>query len=211
MKYHKIQSVFKRDDRGKLLEDEFSCPEFKYLLECPWQGTEKVDGMNIRVSVRSNDKRRRPVFGGRTDRAQIPTKLVNSLHTLFPSADKLVDVMDSTDFVLFGEGYGAGIQRGGGEYSEDQSFILFDVYCEGIFLRRVDVWDVASKLGIQFVPVVGDGNMSLTEWVSLIKGKRLLSELRLTPPEGVVLRPAVEMQTRLGERIIAKLKFKDWD
>lgn len=41
--YHKIQSVFKRDERKKMLHGEWSRPEIEYLADNMWEFTEKVD------------------------------------------------------------------------------------------------------------------------------------------------------------------------
>ncbi|MBU1082564.1 MAG: hypothetical protein KKB59_18905, partial [Spirochaetes bacterium] len=46
-KYHKIQTVFKRDPETKfktLLIGDFALPEFEYLKNNLWVYTEKVDG-----------------------------------------------------------------------------------------------------------------------------------------------------------------------
>ena len=53
IEYPHIDSVFKRymdgPNRGRLIEGEWTYPEFEYLAPCKWVGTEKVDGTNIRV------------------------------------------------------------------------------------------------------------------------------------------------------------------
>ena len=65
---------------------------------------------------------------------------------------------DLTDVLLFGEGYGPKIQ-GGGKYREDQSFVLFDVKVGDWWLNREAVDDVAEKLDIESVPVIGHGTL----------------------------------------------------
>lgn len=42
--YHKIQTIFKRDNKGNLLEGEWAKPEFEYLKDNEWEFTEKIDG-----------------------------------------------------------------------------------------------------------------------------------------------------------------------
>ena len=37
----------------------------------------------------------------------------------------------------------------------DQDFVLFDVKCGDWMLQRADVEDVAGKLGIDVVPIIG--------------------------------------------------------
>ncbi len=108
----------------------------------------------------------------------------------------------------YGEGYGAKIQKGGGNYIPDGvSFILFDVGIEGVWLERYNVEDIAEKLLVNVVPIIGEG--TLLEGVAMVKGG-YESKLRKTPPEGLVMRPNVELLNRRGERVIAKIKAKDF-
>lgn len=125
--YHKIQSIFKRDMTSKrktLIEGDWTLPEFEYLAGNVWVFTEKVDGTNIRVIFKDGGV----TFGGRTEDAQIPAQLVTRLNERFlPMAAKLAEVFPDGSAVLYGEGYGAKIQKGGGNYRPDQDFVLFDV------------------------------------------------------------------------------------
>ena len=121
--YHKIQTVYKRDPDNKfktLLDGQFSMPEFEYLKDNEWVFTEKIDGTNIRVMFDDG----KVTFGGKTDNAQIPAFLYQKLQELFP-VDRLRCVFEDS-CCLYGEGYGARIQKGGGKYiPEGVSFILF--------------------------------------------------------------------------------------
>ena len=64
--YHKIQSIFKRDDKThKFVVGEWSLPEINYLAHNQWEFTEKVDGTNIRVMWSPTIKLLR--FGGKSD------------------------------------------------------------------------------------------------------------------------------------------------
>ena len=156
--YHKIQTVFKRDMGTKhktLLEGQFSLPEFEYLADNAWVFTEKVDGTNIRVMLKNGAI----VFGGKTDAAQIPAQLVAVLNDRFLPLASRMQEMFSGDACLYGEGYGAKIQKGGGNYRPDQDFVLFDVRVGDWWLQRADVEDVAAKLGINVVPIVGVGTL----------------------------------------------------
>lgn len=200
--YHKIQSVFLRDPQTKyktFLEGQWARREFLALNNIEWLYTEKVDGTNIRISV--VDKR--VTFLGRTDAAQIPAPLVNKLIELFtPQA-----FADLPDLCLYGEGYGAKIQ-GGGDYIPDGcGFILFDASISGNWQSREIVEALARTLNIPVVPIVGSG--SLTEAINLCKSG-FKSFLKSTPPEGLVCRPSIELRDRCGERIITKIKLKDF-
>jgi ATP-dependent RNA circularization protein (DNA/RNA ligase family) len=204
--YHKINSIYKRDqDTHKLIIGDYSCESYAYLQDNIWTFTEKVDGTNIRV-IAQNGKLS---FGGRTDAAQIPKTLLSRLSDLFaqPHANK-VSIFECDDVVLYGEGYGAKIQKGGGNYKPDGvDFVLFDVAVGGIFLERDNVDDVAAKLGIQSVPIVGTG--TLLDGVQMIIDG-FASTWGNFIAEGVVARPAVELLDRRGNRIITKIKVCDF-
>ncbi len=206
-KYHKIQTVFKRDPATKyktLLMGEYSLPEFEYLANNMWMFTEKVDGTNIRIGM----SERQLVIKGKTDAAQIPTFLLGRLMETFQPT-KLYEVFkDLDDFCLYGEGYGAKIQKGGGNYKPDGvDFVLFDVRVGKWWLNRIDVVDVALQLGVGVVPTIGEG--SLSSMVEICRGG-IESQWGDFQAEGIVARPKVELVSRSGQRIITKIKTKDF-
>ena len=213
--YHKIQTVYKRDPETKmkhLLEGQFSLPEFEYLQDNKWVGTEKIDGTNIRVMWDGE----RSTIGGKTDNAQIPMDLVNHLEgsalgdrlgKLFPPQE---DEELFPEVCLYGEGYGRKIQKGGRDYIPDGvGFILFDVYVNGWWLKRSDVEDIASKLEIPIAPIIVISNLlDAVEFVKRGFSSEVAEGERLA--EGLVLRPEVELKDRAGRRIITKIKYKDF-
>lgn len=204
-KYHKIQTIFRRDPNNKyktLLEGEFSEPEFEYLAKNKWYVEEKIDGTNIRIIWKDGHLS----FGGKTDAAQIPANLVEWLRTNI--TERLMSSVFSFNVCLYGEGYGSGIQKGG-NYSLEQKFILFDVRVDNIWLERHSVIDIANKLDIDHVPHVG--YLDLYEVVERVKQgfySMIAEEERLA--EGIVARPTCELLNRRGERIITKLKHRDF-
>lgn len=202
--YHKINTIFKRDNKGKLLLGEFSLNEFGYLQDNEWIWEEKIDGTNIRVILEYKEVG----FCGKTDNAQIPIFLRDKLTSIF-AVGSLIKVFDGAKQVcLYGEGFGAKIQKGGGNYNPTGvDFILFDVWIDGWWLKREDVIEIASKLGIQSVPVIGHG--TLNEAVEYTK-HGFNSKWGNFIAEGLILRPYVELFTRGGHRIITKIKHKDF-
>ena len=204
--YPKIQSIFKRDDRThKFIEGEWTLPEFEYLKDNLWKATEKIDGTNTRVNWDAENKEVR--FGGRTDNAQIPVFLINKLQELFPK-EKFLEHYPEVSMTLYGEGYGARIQKGGGNYiSNGVDFALFDVLIDGWWLYRGNIEDIASKLDIKCVPFIG--TTTLLEVINLIR-RGLLSHYGDFESEGIVLKPFTMLFNRKGERIITKLKHKDF-
>ena len=204
--YHKIQTVFKRDMKSKtknIIDGEWTLPEFEYLANNIWVFTEKVDGTNIRIMYKDGDI----TFGGKTDNAQIPSQLVTRLNEMFlPLKDKFSEVF-GCDACLYGEGYGAKIQKGGELYRPNQDFVLFDVRIGEWWLERHNVEDIANKLAIGVVPIIGEG--TLNDAVSLVKSG-IKSQWGDFKAEGIVARPKVELKTRNESRIITKIKTKDF-
>jgi hypothetical protein len=111
------------------------------------------------------------------------------------------------EVVLFGEGYGTKIQKVGGLYRQDVSFILFDVMINGVYLARSNVENIATSLGIDVVPIELEG--TIQEAVEFVKSCPN-STIGQAPMEGVVGRPKVEVTDRLGNRLIVKIKVCDF-
>ncbi len=207
MEYTKIPNIFRRQEFGnnELIVGAYSSPELEYLSECPWVWTEKVDGTNIRVMWDGHSV----TFGGRTDKTQIPAHLVNRLNELFGGTDKeeiFEQHFGDTPVILFGEGFGEKIQKGGGLYGP-VDFILFDVFIGGMWLKREDVESIAYVFGVKVVPIIGFG--PLPDAVDTIR-RHPMSRLRDAELEGFVCRPAFELQDRRGNRIIVKIKCRDF-
>ena len=213
--YHKIDTVFKRDPANKhktLLLGDWSQDAFGYLANNEWVFTEKVDGTNIRIMLppyQENGEQFGITFGGKTDNAQIPAFLVERLQQRFMTTEqrqKLAEMFPDGG-CLYGEGYGARIQKGGGNYRSDVDFVLFDVKVGEWWLQREAVEDVATKLSLDVVPIIGRG--TLGEMVEMAK-IGFNSKWGSFPSEGIVARPAVELKTRNGHRIITKIKHQDF-
>ena len=202
--YPKIQTVFKRNpDTGfkTLIEGDYSLPEFEYLKGNDWIWSEKVNGTNIRILWDGTKVN----FGGKTNNSQIPTPLTTYLMNKFFPAD-MQRVFADTPVCLYGEGYGAKIQSGG-NYRPDQSFVLFDVLINGWWLERTNIEGIAQGLDIDIVPIIGVG--TLTEMVEMTRAG-FKSQWGDFTAEGIVARPKVELFSRNNERIITKIKHKDF-
>jgi len=201
--YPKIETLLNRDPKThRVMEGAWRLPEFYYLAGNNWYFTEKVDGTNIRV-IWDGAKIE---FRGRTDKATIPPFLLKKLETLF-TTDKMRNVFDGPA-CLYGEGYGARIQKRGADYIPDGvDFVLFDVLIGNYWLRRNDLEDVADKLQIKVVPVVGIG--SLYDAIETAR-EGFTSKWGPFTAEGLVVKPLVQLLKRDGSRIIGKIKHRDF-
>ncbi|HKT90133.1 MAG TPA: RNA ligase family protein [Candidatus Sulfotelmatobacter sp.] len=204
--YHKIDTLFERDKETFVVDPDRLKSTVLGTINL-WDVTEKIDGTNIRVMLSETGE---VSFGGRSNTAQIPGDLLQHLHRTFTQEKMTTLWIDGTQtqVVLYGEGYGPGIQKGGGLYRSDKSFILFDVLVGGKWwLEREAVSDVAAKLGIEAVPYLG--RMTLEEIVERVRTP-FESMIGKATAEGVVARPIETLFDRRGERVIIKLKTRDF-
>ena len=207
--YEKIETLYQRDIEGtkKLMPGVYRNPTMEFLKDNTWLWTEKVDGTNIRVYWDGHTVS----FGGRTERASIPALLVNRLNDRFggeENAQLFEQLFGEREVLLFGEGYGSGIQKAGKAYKPDGvDFILFDLMIGGNYQPRESVERCAASFGIGVVPIVGKG--TLDEAVAFVKGNPR-SQLGDIDMEGVVCRPEQELRDRCGERVICKIKWNDF-
>lgn len=204
--YPKINTLWQRDERGVIVLGAYAMPELEYLAQNNWLWTEKVDGTNIRLHFDGASV----AIGGRTDNANVPASLVRALQPLTDVALWLKIFGGGYAVTLYGEGYGAKIQSGG-HYRSDQAFVLFDVRVGEWWLRWDDVMDVAGKMDIEHVPVVGSWSLETAHKVIGQLGPRLESEWPGAPMEGIVGRPQVQLLDRRGDPLMVKLKYKDYD
>ena len=206
--YPKMQSLWKRDidNDGVIVEGSYSKDEFRNIAY--WRVTEKIDGMNIRIIYNAENKSLE--FRGRTDKAILPVELLDYLKTHF-TLSKFQKVFEGnhTQVILFGEGYGGKIQHGG-NYRKDVSFILFDVWISGWWLKPVDVEKIAIQLGIDYIPILGI--YTIAEIINMVK-LNLSSDLAIKDivMEGVVARSFPLVLFRKGNPVMFKLKVKDYE
>jgi len=227
--YHKINSIQKRFTEGPSkgrFTGEWVDPLYEYLQDLDWVLREKIDGTNIRVGIKSKTHSTGTIsgvlnfyeidpglvrsFDGRTGTAQIPSPLFKRLEELFPEEKLLARFADDEgkiqkEITLCGEGFGAGVQKGGDYGPID--FILFDVQIGGFWLDQPSVADIAVELGCQWVPYF---TATLRHAIELVSSHRYLSKLRPGEAEGIVAIPAIPLFNKFGERVIVKIKGKDY-
>jgi ATP-dependent RNA circularization protein (DNA/RNA ligase family) len=217
--FPKIETLYNRDEKTRKVEtDCLRWQEFGNVRT--WRITEKIDGTNVRVALHKDGT---VEFGGRTNNAQMPVSLYKALVEMFP-AEKLQQYFGRKDnewpeVVLFGEGYGEKIQNGGG-YRSGVSFRLFDVNIGGFWLEWQNIRYIAEELSIKTAPDLGRFEFDdLGGFTSETLDELLNSGHALTAaqdggqgckPEGIVAKSEPLLLTRRGERIMWKLKYRDF-
>lgn len=204
--YHKIETLYERDEKTFFVKPGV-LKNRTYSLIKTWHWTEKIDGTNVRC-IWKHGVAHSLTFGGKSDNAQMHADLVKWLYEKV-SVDRLREIFPDVDAVIYGEGYGAGIQNGG-DYSPTKKFIVFDVLVDGKWwLNHEAVCDVAGKLGLEVVPDFGE--MTLDEATEVVRAG-FASRLNggKARAEGLVGRTAEPLFDKKGARLIVKLKTKDF-
>lgn len=206
--YHKIETVFERSKDGdkRLVVGKFRSQSVEYLATAKWIFTEKVDGTNIRVHWDGH----KITFGGRTDNAQIPVRLLNRLQEIFlnnETEELFEQEFGEKEVILFGEGYGDKIQEVGKKYLADSNdFILFDALINNTYLARNNLEKLAQTFNLKIVPIVVTG--TINDGIEYVKSapQSLLGSCRM---EGIIGTPEVPLYDKKG-RIIVKIKYCDF-
>jgi hypothetical protein len=229
--YPHIDTCFKRSqekgpNHNKIIYGDWTRPEFEALKDLKWEATEKIDGTNMSYQIVTKDGKTDISIAGKTPAANIPGHLLKAMQEKL-TPEKIVEVFGKTNpetsatemhylIEIFGEGYGVKIQKGGNYLKDRADFILFDVKItptengKPIWLTRSACEDIAQKLGIEIVPLIG--YFTLDEAVEFVK-KGFKSVIAQNPDydaEGLVLRAPCGLLTRMGERIITKIKHCDF-
>lgn len=215
--YHKINSIFKRDlslSRKPLIYGDWSEKEFEHLASTQWEFTEKVDGTNIRIIKTRNPLKRNAstiTIKGKTNNAELSKELELNIYKLFSDDvlaeyNKLFD--DDLEVCFYGEGYGNTITKNSYLYGLDQKFILFDININGYWLERHNIEDIAKKLNLDIVPIIGYG--TLYDALSMVSLGEVTSTFGDFISEGLVAKPTTGLLNRKGKRIITKIKTIDF-
>lgn len=171
-------------------------------------------------------------IAGKTDNAQIPKNLIKHMKEKYPD-EKVLSALGLKEFIpieewetehnwltydqipdlytIYGEGYGEGIQSGGWYINRGNGFIVFDVKVNELYLKTDARDEIANKLGAPVVPFMG--YFTLDEAVEFVrKGfrSRVAENPEVKMAEGLVLRTDIGLKDRMGERLIVKIKYEDF-
>lgn len=207
--YHKIQTLWLRESEKphNMLVGSFANDYFEYLKENNWIWFEKVDGTNIRIIWDGH----MVVIKGKTDRAQIQDNMLDMFsEDIFTEerAQVFEQQFGNKPITLYGECFGAGVQNGGGYEPDGLRIAIFDVLIDGYWLNWDNVMNVCGKLDFETVKILGEGSLVDASTFAEESHKSFWGDREI---EGIVMKPQVEMLDRRGNRIMSKLKKKDFD
>lgn len=226
LKYAKIETLFVRDNTTNKL-DWGNYRNNAWQAVGIWHLTEKIDGTNIRVIVNKEGVDIR----GKTDAAQVPGDLVQTLRSLFIHQE-IMDYFkrgqpgefdDDWSVTFYGEGYGPGIK--GSEpmayRAKGKHFRCFDLCFGEKYWADVNTWvTTCLDLEIDMAPTLGTtrlpSNRHDAEGMLIGSGHSRVAHnenatgdiLRL---EGVVARPSQPLFDVYGNRAIWKLCWREFD
>lgn len=212
--YPKIETLFDRDKKTfNVIDGKYRLLEFENVKK--WYITEKIDGTNVRILYEKGCPN--VEFYGRTNNAQMPTFLLQYLQQTFTAEKMDIAFPELNRFalvVLYGEGYGVKIQKGGNYRKEGVRFRLFDAKVGNWWLEPESLNDIADKLGIKTVPFIAE--FTTDEAVNFLKTDPLSqvsneeNGIKSYSMEGIVARTKPLLLRRNGERLIWKLKCRDY-
>lgn len=205
--FQKISALFLRDGPKERLvnENKLALKWVEALRDIEFWASEKIDGTSVGIKWDGE----RVSFVGHTDKSQFCPHYLEYLQNRFGTPE-----FESCIEGIFGDRpvtiYGEGISK---DYNVDYGFpegefIMYDIQYENRrFAEREFVHEVAEKLGMK-TPY--EEKMSLQHAIAFVKSRPdsfLDKEKKL---EGLVLRAPVELYLNNGERVITKVKVKDF-
>ena len=170
-------------------------------------------------------------IAGKTDNAQIPKNLLKHMQEKYTDEKvfaalglkKFIPIEEWAEhkwnsyndipniYTIYGEGFGEGIQSGGWYIKGGNEFIVFDVKVNNIYLKIDARNEIAKKLGAPIVPCIG--YFTLDEAIDFVrKGfhSYIAENSEAKMAEGLVLRTDLGLCDRMGERLIVKVKYEDF-
>ena len=237
--YEKILAPFGRDSSNSKFVNtsKWSKPEFEYLKNNTWIWTQKIDGTNLNIVWDGE----RVSYKGHTDKTQWNERSKNYIESVFCTSEAETvfeqlygeqPIIVSMELVSkdFNQNYGY----------PDGHFYVYDVRNgnTGKYWDRKAVEDFVEAFDhehkhVEAVKVLYRGTIEgAVEWVKAAKVFnenpdvnvldteilendiscfQVYNPLGKYPIEGLVGRPEIEMYNSKGERIITKVKCKDYE
>jgi len=174
-----------------------------YLAELPWSYTRKIDGANLRVQWDGEQV----LWNGKSNNFNCGATLTEYMNSTF--IEEIFEEKFGRDkkVLLFGEHMGPKVQ--GNELGLDKdTFVLFDVNINGTWLAEENVQEIAKYFDIP--TVVDFMPEGLAEPKPLRELINRVANGDFKEWEGIVATPLVELRDQAGQRVVVKIKNKDY-
>lgn len=126
-------------------------------------------------------------------------------------AGKVLVELVEVPVYIYGEYYGKGIEKNGKRYRDDNDFVVFDIQQQGWWLPKEMRDSICQKLDLHQVPFIG--YLTLDEAEDMVTKGFPTREKAKDPTlleEGIVARPKIPFKDTKGNRVIVKLKHRDY-
>lgn len=233
--YSKILAPFKREQSGQkyVTEGVWSKPEFELLKDINWSWTFKCDGTNVSLQWRG-DKMTLDNIKGHTDKSEFNQRTKDYFQSVFCTSEAETVFED-----LYGEqNVNVILEFCSKDYN--QNYGHPDGYCYVIDVQNADtgkfwgkeaVQTFAERFGLDYTREMLIGTVSeAVQWVKIATSTWNSSNYKISgsitlrngtvskvenpygpyPIEGLVGRPVYELLDGNGERVITKVKCKDF-
>lgn len=212
MVYHHIDAPTIQDDewgkthKQRKLISESGCgyrtKALEYLRDQEWHYKRKIDGANLRVQWNGEQA----LWNGKSNSFVCGANLAEYMNETF--LEEIFEEKFGRDKVvtLFGEHMGPKVQVNELGLEKDE-FILYDVNIDGTWLDTDGIMDTAEYFKIRTVYDLMDNRYPYDTLDELI---RRVSSGEFAQWEGIVATPLVELRDQNGQRIIVKIKNRDY-
>lgn len=212
-KFSKFSSPFVKDEKflnTKELSQELPIGN--------WIKTEKIDGTNIRIIITKpkEDGSRELLIGSRklilNEEDKGSKQYLDCLKDI--NMNKLLEYFKDVDstIIIYGEGYGAGVQKGG-IYSKEKNYRVFDIRIGRAYQDFKYVKKVCINNQLNLVPIVSV--VDKINYQECLESLRCFENTLINDgdggiPEGLVYKFEPVLLNKYGERLIFKIKRKDF-
>lgn len=210
--YHKISGPFRRAADMKSVDvGNFVNPTVELLAHSDvWLFTEKIDGTNVRLIWDGHNLS----YNGRTNNADLHKDLKTILDALWTERpgmeEQIEELFGEKEVIIVGEGYGPGIQKGGGNYATQKKFIAYDVIVNGKYLGYANSRELLESLGIPWLQAILPFPENLVYGIDIV-ANGLYSRFGGQDffAEGLVAITERPLYDNNGSRLIVKIKHED--
>lgn len=212
MVYHHINAPTIQDDewgkthkKRKLIIESgcgYRTKALEYLCYQEWNFKRKIDGANLRVQWNGEQA----LWNGKSNSFACGANLTEYMNETF--LEEIFEEKFGRDKVvtLFGEHMGPKVQGNELGLKKDE-FILYDVNIDGTWLDMNGIRETAEYFKIRTVYDLMDNEYPYDTLDELI---RRVSSGEFAQWEGIVATPEVELRDQNGQRIIVKIKNRDY-
>jgi len=176
-----------------------------YENNIPMLASEKIDGTSVGLKWDGE----RISFVGHTEKSQFAPSYLKYLQNRFGTKEFescVEEIFEDKSVTIYGEGISKDYNVHYG-YPNGE-FIFYDVQlANGKFMNRKALGDIAEKLGL-IMPYTGC--YTIQQAIDFVKQRPMSKLDPSVRMEGLVLRPLIELYTNNDERIICKIKVKDF-